>query len=404
MVYQEDVMKIVHHFAGLGLDESDVLRRIMSGKKYKDDTFERLRRKYFGNCRARGHSDELAQEVWRQIESFSGYSFCKAHSASFAVESFQSLYLKAYFPLEFMVAVINNFGGFYHPEYYFHEARMNGGIIHAPCANHSQYLTTLKGKDIYIGFVHLHGMERQAAHRIVAERARGGPFRSLEDFINRLPITPDQLDLLIRIGAFRFTGRNKYELMWDRVALMDPKGKWDGALSLFKTGKSEVGSGNGNQSTADEEGRELFPPSPFRLPPSDSPLPTSFEQAFDEIELLGFPLCSPFDLLESKHCGDCITLSARLGDFVGRVVKVLGYYACKKDVRTSRGQLMAFGCWLGQDGHFFDTTHFPEFLKAFPFRGKGIYKIEGKVVEEFGFPSMEVIRMERLAYRKDERY
>ena len=89
---------------------------------------------------------------------------------------------------------------------------------------------------------------------------------------------------------------------------------------------------------------------------------------------------------------------------MGRVVKVLGYYVCKKDVRTSKGQLMAFGCWLGQDGHFFDTTHFPEFLKAFPFRGKGIYKIEGKVVEEFGFPSMEVLRMERLAYRRDERY
>ena len=390
MVYQEDVMKIVHHFAGLGLDESDVLRRIMSGKKYKDDTFGRLRQKYFDNCRARGHSDELAQEVWRQIESFSGYSFCKAHSASFAVESFQSLYLKAYFPLEFMVAVINNFGGFYHPEYYFHEARMNGGVIHAPCVNHSQYLTTLKGKDIYIGFVHLHGMERPGAHRIVAERARGGPFRNLEDFINRLPIAPEQLEILIRIGAFRFTGRNKYELMWDKVALMDPKGKWDGTLSLFESGKWEAGSGNDGK-------KPLFPTSHF-------PLPTSLDQAFDEIELLGFPLFPPFELLENRHCADCITLSARLGDFVGRVVKLLGYYVCKKEVRTSKGQLMAFGCWLGRDGHFFDTTHFPEFLKTFPFRGKGIYKIEGKVVEEFGFPSVEVIRMERLAYKKDERY
>ncbi|MCO6491552.1 MAG: DNA polymerase III subunit alpha [Phaeodactylibacter sp.] len=389
MVYQEDVMKIVHHFAGLGLGESDVLRRIMSGKKYKDDTLGRLRSKYFDNCRDRGHSDELAQEVWRQIESFSGYSFCKAHSASFAVESFQSLYLKAYFPLEFMVAVINNFGGFYQPEYYFHEARMNGGAVHAPCVNHSQYLTTIAGRDIYIGFGHLHGMERQAAHRIVAERARGGPFRSLEDFINRMPAAPEQLEILIRIGAFRFTGRNKYELMWDKVALMNPKEKWDGTLPLFESREWEMGSGEC---------------SAFRLPPSGFPLPASFEQAFDEIELLGFPLCSPFDLLENRHCADCITLSARLGDFAGRVVRLLGYYVCKKDVRTRRGQLMAFGCWIGQDGHFFDTTHFPEFLKTFPFRGKGIYKIEGKVVEEFGFPGIEVIRMERLAYREDERY
>ncbi|MEM6723738.1 MAG: PHP domain-containing protein, partial [Bacteroidota bacterium] len=129
MVYQEDVMKIVHHFAGLDLDESDVLRRIMTGKKKKSDTFRRLKHKYFENCKTRGHSDDLAKEVWRQIESFGGYSFCKAHSASFAVESFQSLFLKTYYPLEFMVAVINNFGGFYRTEYYFHEARMQGAQI-----------------------------------------------------------------------------------------------------------------------------------------------------------------------------------------------------------------------------------------------------------------------------------
>jgi len=100
MVYQEDVMKIVHHFSGLDLDESDVLRRIMTGKKKTSDTFKKLMEKYFRNCRARGYPEELSQEVWRQIASFSGYSFCKAHSASFAVESFQSLYLKTYYPKE----------------------------------------------------------------------------------------------------------------------------------------------------------------------------------------------------------------------------------------------------------------------------------------------------------------
>ena len=132
-------MKIVHHFAGLDLDESDILRRIMSGKKYKDDTFERLQQKYFDNCRSRGYPEGLIREVWTQIESFSGYSFCKAHSASFAVESFQSLYLRAHFPLEFITAVINNFGGFYATEYYIHEARMLGAHVHPPCVNHSHY-------------------------------------------------------------------------------------------------------------------------------------------------------------------------------------------------------------------------------------------------------------------------
>src|SRR5690625_6959445 len=87
MVYQEDVMKIVHPFAGLDLDESDVLRRIMTGKKKSSDTFHELRAKFFKNASERGHAPDLAREVWRQVESFSGYSFCKAHSASFAVRS-----------------------------------------------------------------------------------------------------------------------------------------------------------------------------------------------------------------------------------------------------------------------------------------------------------------------------
>lgn len=371
MVYQEDVMKIVHHFAGLDLDESDVLRRIMTGKKTKGDTFERLRRKYFDNCRTRGYSDELTREVWRQIESFGGYSFCKAHSASFAVESFQSLFLKTYFPLEFMVAVINNFGGFYQTEYYVHEARMQGATIHAPCVNHSRYLTHIRGKDIYLGFVHIQQLERKTAHRIVHQRSAGGPFRSLDDFIQRTGTGAEQLDLLIRIGAFRFTGRSKYELMWEKLATE----KQDPTLRLFE---------------------ETVPA--FTLPDlREGP----FDQAFDEIELLGFPLCSPFELLETAPESDA--QAQYLSRHTGRLVYICGYYVCRKHVRTVRGETMYFGTWLDQEGHFFDTVHFPAFLPQGPFTGKGVYRIEGKVVVEFGFPGIEVVRMERLPFRRDER-
>jgi DNA polymerase-3 subunit alpha len=377
MVYQEDVIKILHHFAGLGLDESDVLRRVMNGKKADSEKYRSLERQYFENCKKMGHSDELANEVWRQIKSFAGYSFCKAHSASFAVESFQSLYLKAYFPLEFMVAVINNFGGFYKTEDYFHEARMAGANIHAPCVNHSLYLTNIEGKDIHIGFVHLHSMEQKVAHRIVHQRSVGGPFRSLTDFVNRVNISAEQLEILIRIGAFRFTGLNKYELMWEKNAVFNPKEKFECSGRLF----------------AD-------PVEDFRLPDlKEGP----FDQAFDETELLGFPLCSPFDLLVERHHPDC-TAATDLPKAVGRMVTMLGYYVCKKDVRTVNSKMMNFGTWLDEDGHFFDTTHFPNFLQSSPFRGKGIYKITGRVAEEYGFPSVEVVKMERLGFRVDGRY
>jgi len=125
MVYQEDVIKICHHFAGLDLADADVLRRAMSGKYRSRKEFNRITARFFENCREKGYPDALTREVWRQISSFAGYSFSKAHSASYAVESFQSLFLKTYYPKEFMVAVINNFGGFYHCWIYLNEAREN---------------------------------------------------------------------------------------------------------------------------------------------------------------------------------------------------------------------------------------------------------------------------------------
>lgn len=385
MVYQEDVMKIVHHFAGLDLDESDVLRRIMSGKKDKNDTLGRLQQKFFDNCQTRGYSEDLSREVWRQVESFSGYSFCKAHSASFAAESFQSLYLKAHFPLEFMVAVINNFGGFYATEYYIHEARMCGATIHPPCVNHSQYLTTIENTDIYLGFIHLQGMERLAAHRIVQQRATDGHFRSLEDFVHRVDISREQLELLLRIGAFRFTGKSKYELMWEKNAVFNASESFNGALSLFGTEESSA--------------MLVGEPSVPELPP-DGP----FDQAFDEIELLGFPLRSPFELLAEPHTGISGIFAEALSGYIGKVVSIMGYYVCKKELRTISGQRMAFGTWLDVQGRFFDTTHFPNFLRTEPFVGKGIYHIEGKVAEEYGFCSIEVIRMKRLPMRSDTRF
>lgn len=376
MVYQEDVMKIVHHFAGLDLDESDVLRRIMTGKKKSSDTFRRLQEKYFVNCKARGYSDALTQEVWRQIESFSGYSFCKAHSASFAVESFQSLYLKTYYPKEFMVAVINNFGGFYNTELYVHEARMCGAIIHAPCVNRSTYLTTIYGDDVFIGLVHIQNLEQNVASRIVDERITNGPYRSLEDFVQRIDISKEQLEILIRINAFRFTRMNKYELMWEKNMVHNPQIKY---------------SINGNffPDTAEQ----------YALPELEE---GEYEQAFDEIELLGFPLRSPFDLLADPISEDI--LAKDMARFEKNTVTMLGYYVTRKWVTTKNNKLMSFGTWIDREGNFFDTTHFPPSLEAYPFKGKGVYKIKGKIVDDFGFKSMDAIMMERLPYRKDGRY
>jgi len=178
MVYQEDVLKVCHHFAGLDLSDADVLRRAMSGKFRGRKEFDRIVRKFFSNCKEYGYPDGVTKEVWRQIESFAGYSFSKAHSASYAVESFQSLYLKAYYPLEFMVAVINNFGGFFHRWVYFNEARRWGGGDHAALRKSQQlHDPNHRKKDLY----RLHtyrqpGKKYRKRDRRRAEKQRELPF------------------------------------------------------------------------------------------------------------------------------------------------------------------------------------------------------------------------------------
>ncbi|MCK7557370.1 hypothetical protein MKQ70_21135 [Chitinophaga sedimenti] len=132
MVYQEDVIRVAHQFADLELADADTLRRAMAGKYRGEENFRKIREQFFDNCDRLGRERSVSEEVWRQISSFANFSFSKAHSASFAVESYQSLFLKTYFPAEFMVAVINNFGGFYNRELYFRELSKTGVTIHPP--------------------------------------------------------------------------------------------------------------------------------------------------------------------------------------------------------------------------------------------------------------------------------
>lgn len=375
MVYQEDVIKVAHHFAGLDLSEADVLRRGMSGKFRSREQFTLIRDRFFGNCREKGYPESITAEVWRQIESFAGYSFSKGHSASYAVESYQSLYLKAYYPLEFMVGVINNFGGFYQTEFYVHEARMSGAAIHAPDINISEYLTCIRGTDIYLGFIHLHGLEQNIAMTILEERERHGAFESLRDFMKRVPVTLEQLRILVRIGAFRFTGRSKKQLLWDI--------------------HSHLGEGK----------RTVVAATLFEEPAPDWKLPelheTEYDNAMDEIELLGFALRSPFDLMEESDYKSRLPeiMAHTMKDYVGKEVELTGYLVTIKPTRTIKGESMAFGCFLDREGHFIDTTHFPKIIKAFPFRGRGIYRVRGRVDEEFDFCSLTVTDMEKVAIR-----
>ena len=151
----------------------------------------------------------------------------------------------------------------------------------------------------------------------------------------------------------------------------------------------------------------------FYVPPL-APAPLREDGSFDEggdrippsylEELFGPGVHGALDVLRTELDKKRRGLDSELMDQLGRKVTMLGYFITRKYVRTVHGKLMNFGTFIDTNGHFFDTVHFPISLGKYPFKGGGCYAIEGRVVEEFGFPSVEVSRMEKLPYVKDGRY
>lgn len=442
MVYQEDVLKVAHHYAGLDLEEADLLRRGMTARFRERPEFKVVERKFFDNCRAKGHPDAEAAEVWRQIESFASFSFAKGHSASYAVESYQSLYLKAYHPLEFMVAVANNFGGFYHTEFYLHEAKRAGAAVEAPCVNRSRELCTLvRSEDrtigrsenasadpqlahsstchtIFLGLGNIKSINGEVMQLILHERRRNGPYLDLQDLLRRVPLPVEQARILIRVGALRFTGKDKPALLWELTLLHRPaKSSAVGDLFIAKVDEPRL-------------------PELVQFPLAD---------AYDELELLGFPLCDPFLLVEMRsddgksgvrmhlpvldragrvmgkvrdkattveraphpatNNEEPTTLSARdMPAHKGQRVTMLGYMIHVKTTTTSSGSYMSFGSFIDPAGDFWDSTQFPRVAEQYPFRGRGVYLLTGHVEEEFGHYSLRTERMEKLPWKVDPRY
>jgi hypothetical protein len=137
----------------------------------------------------------------------------------------------------------------------------------------------------------------------------------------------------------------------------------------------------------------------FKLPKLEHHI---LEDAYDEIELIGWPVSlTYFDLLRTSFRGDVRARS--LMKYVGKKVRLVGNLVTIKYVRTVKREIMHFGSFLDVEGEFFDTVHFPDSLKAYPFRGYGVYLVLGQIVEEFGFPMVEVEKMAKLPLAEDPR-
>ncbi len=223
MVYQEDVSRIAMAMAGFGAADADLLRKILS-KKRAGKKLEDYKEMFYRGAAGRGVSCEVVDQVWEMILSFSGYSFCKPHSASYALVSYKSCWLRAHYPAEFIAAVLTNQGGYYSPFAYVSEARRMGLQVLLPDVNESRKEYWGKDRMLRVGLMQLKGLREAGLEALLQERKKR-PFASLEDFLGRVDIDPSDVKILIKAGAMDSIahGATRPEMIWKTLAWHETK-------------------------------------------------------------------------------------------------------------------------------------------------------------------------------------
>ncbi|MBN1938494.1 MAG: DNA polymerase III subunit alpha [Candidatus Aminicenantes bacterium] len=200
LLYEEQVMQIAERVAGMPPGEGDLLRRSL--KRRNGSTPNPYKDKFTRGGRARGYTAAEADKLWRMMETFSSYAFNKAHSASYAFMAYQAVYLKAHHPVPYLAAVLNAGGGYYTTAAYIEEAKRLGIAVLGPDVNKSGPAFTVEGEAIRVGFGSIKSLSEKTAERILDERAAGGAFASLQDFLARVPAGRAELFLLVKAGVF----------------------------------------------------------------------------------------------------------------------------------------------------------------------------------------------------------
>ena len=248
IVYQEQVMQIVQALAGYSLGRADLVRRAMSKKKAS--VMEKERQNFvYGNeaegvpgCIKNGIDEKTANKIYDEMIDFAKYAFNKSHAAAYAFVSYQTAWLKYYYPVEFMAALmtscIDNPGKV--AEYILSSRQMGISIL-PPDINRSEGKFTVDGQAIRYGMAAVKGIGKPVMEAIVEERSANGPFRSLKDFAERLSgkeVNKRTVENFIKAGAFDCFGVTRKQLMFVYANVLDDvarekKDSLSGQMSLF---------------------------------------------------------------------------------------------------------------------------------------------------------------------------
>jgi len=376
MIYQEDVLKVAHLVANMSLGEAEGLRKCMS-KKRDWERMETYRERFLTGAKENGVPENIRNEIWRNIDSFAGYSFCKAHSASFALVSYRAAYLKAHHPAEFMAAVLTNEGGFYDPCAYIEEARRIGIEILPPHINQSRYEFFAEQSDaIRIGLMQVRGLSRSTIEQITKTRQEG-MFESVHDFLMRVAADLSETETLIHCGALDGLGPSRpamfvEALLWHR-----------------------------RSPSSRERSQTLLPLNiehQCQIPKFSDP--TDTDKLLAEIDTLEMAATAhPMTLygVTNENWPKGFTRARDLDKIHFSFATMMGIIVTQKSIRTTQGKLMKFISFEDPTGTF-EVTLFPKVYQRFGhiLIDKGPFIIKGKIEKDNGSRTVNALWLTSL--------
>lgn len=353
LCYQEDVSKAAIALAGFSSSEADGIRKVLS-KKDAAARLETYRARFFEGAIRKGVAPEVIDAVWDMIVSFSGYSFVKAHSASYAMLSFQSAYLRAHFPAEFMAAVLSNHGGFYSTLAYVSEARRMGIRVLPPDVNASGLRCAGKSApekpEIRFGLAMIASLDEKTAQAIVEDRQHSGPYRSVTDFARRVRLSRTDAESLVGSGALDHVEpepKARSRILLDLLLACSEREHSTSDGDLFGLGHRELRKSSN-------------PAAPHQS--TQAQLPKKYFEA--EMRYLGTTLAIHPLMLWPKLFYQQRTRAAELAHLAGKKVRLLVWPITSKQVLTSSEELMEFVSFEDETG-LIEAVLFPDGYRAY---------------------------------------
>ena len=373
-VYQEQIMQIARDLAGFTLAEADVLRKAI-GKKIKKLLMSQ-KEKFIEGMKKNGIKEEIAQKIWAWIEPAARYSFNKSHSTCYATIAYQTAYLKAHYPVEFMAAVlISEKSDVEKIAFLIEECKRMGISILPPDINESEENFTVTGEnEIRFGLEAIKNVGHNTVAAIVRERKRGGPFTSIGNFIRRIDakdLNKKSLESLIKAGVFDKLAERK-QLLVNLERLLEWKREIQ-RQNLFGQ-------------------RGLFDRKNFSQEISLAPTPpaTKKEKLNWEKELLGLFITShPLEDFKEIIKKKAMPIRQAAQEFLGKRTKILGIISNVKRIITRNGKPMLF-VTIEDLTDKIEVIAFPKIIERKPtsFQKNKIVLVSGQVDDKDGTPKL----------------